>query len=135
MSKKLSQSQILELVKNYFPTSDETIATESKQPLTYAMIDTNSSEFRNRVSEYLEALNVTKSDSDAIKDLIVKCCNISRRIALAWIAASQSFKDFYILGDGIIGYIQDQLQFLEMTKYYEYFDVITTTLHVIIELD
>ena len=140
MSKQVSTERIQEIAKGYFPSSEETMVANTKQPLTYKEVNARYSRYHDSTSDYInnfaEELNYNQNgECDAVKDIIHGYCNISLRIALSWFGASEELKTYYAYNDGIIGYIEEYIMINNLSEYYDKFEIINTVLSIIYDLD
>jgi hypothetical protein len=140
MSKQLSKERIQEIAKGYFPTSHETMVANTEQSLTYEEVNARYLRYHDSTSDYIndfaEELNYNNNgECDKVKEIIHEYCNVALRIALAWYGSSDELQNFYVVGDGIIGYIEDYIMINNLSEYYNKFEIINTVLSIIYDLD
>lgn len=140
LENKVIEERLKEIAKGYFPTSEETIATNSKQPLKFEELNNRYLQFDDNISNYIndykQELNYNKNgECDKVKEIIEDYCRAALKVALSWFGASEELKTYYAHNDGIIGYIEDYINVNNMSKYYDCFDIVTTVLNAIYDLD
>lgn len=140
LENKVIEERLKEIARGYFPTSEETIATNSKQPLKFEELNNRYLQFDNNINDYInnykQELNYNKNgECDKVKEIIEDYCRATLKVALSWFGASEELKTYYAYNDGIIGYIEDYINVNNMSKYYDCFDIVTTVLNAIYDLE
>lgn len=140
LENRVTEDRLKEIARGYFPTSEETIATNSKQPLKYVELNSRWLQFDDNMSDYIndykQELNCNENgECDRVREIIEDYCRAALKVALSWFGASDKLKAFYMYDDGIIGYIEDYIYVNNMSKYYECFDIVTTVLNAIYDLE
>ena len=127
----MTKQRLLEIAKNYFPSED------SEKSLTFNDINPNHFEFQDKINNYIDNYIDHFDDNECcqITDLITDYCTVALRIALSWFGSSDKLKNFYIDDCGIIEYVDDYLTINKLSDYYDKFDVMTTALSVIDDLE